>query len=274
MIDPAGTRGDDPDEERGEDSTRPAADATTAEHPDTVEAEGRATRSNERLTHRSVRSFVIRGGRLTGAQGEALERLLPRYGLPFTDAPLVPERVFGRRAPLWLEIGFGDGEALLDMAAARPEVDFLGCEVHAPGVGRALLGIERLGLENVRVVQHDVMEVLASMLPPASLERVLLFFPDPWHKKRHHKRRLVRREFLDAVARSLAPGGILHCATDWRDYAEWMLERIEPDPRFDNLAGPGRSSPRPEWRTLTRFERRGERLGHEVTDLLYRRRPD
>lgn len=227
-----------------------------------------------RMTRRSIRSFVIRNGRLTGAQGEALERLLPTFGLPFVETPIDPEAVFGRRASLWLEIGFGNGDALVAMAAARPDVDFIGCEVHAPGVGHALIGIESQGLSNVRIIQHDAMEVLERMLAPASLTRVLLFFPDPWHKKRHHKRRIVQREFLDTVARALATGGVLHCATDWADYATWMLEHLEPDRRFRNLAGPGRLSPRPAWRTSTRFERRGERLGHEVADLLHERLPD
>jgi len=247
-------------------------DRQTALPPEPADS---ATESGEmRLTRRSIRSFVIRNGRLTGAQGEALERLLPRFGLPFSERAIVPAEVFGRQAPLWLEIGFGNGDALLDMAAARPDVDFLGCEVHAPGVGHALLGVEERGLSNVRVIQHDAMEVLERMLAPAALERVLLFFPDPWHKKRHHKRRIVQQEFLDAVARALAPDGLLHCATDWADYAQWMLEQIEPDARFANVAGPGQVSPRPAWRTSTRFERRGERLGHEVADLLYTRRRD
>ena len=199
---------------------------------------------------------------------------MPVHGLPYTEKPLEPRALFGRTAPLWLEIGFGNGDALVEMARGHPDVDFIGCEVHAPGVGHALLGIEEHGLDNVRIVQHDAMEVLERMFAPATLARVLLFFPDPWHKKRHHKRRIVQPDFLDAVARTLAPEGLLHCATDWRDYAEWMLERIEADERFENVAGPGRASPRPAWRTLTRFERRGERLGHAVTDLLYLRRPE
>ena len=234
--------------------------------------EERDESTTRRLTTRSIRSFAIRNGRLTGAQSDALERLLPRYGLPFSDKPIDPAAVFARRAPLRLEIGFGNGDALLDMAASCPDVDFIGCEVHAPGVGHALRGIESRALDNVRIVQHDALDVLERMLPAASLDRVLLFFPDPWHKKRHHKRRIVRPDFLTAVARALAPGALLHCATDWQDYADWMIEHLEADGRFENLAGPARASPRPEWRTLTRFERRGERLGHEVTDLLYTRR--
>ena len=259
----------DPDRQHGADTDSPPGTPGAADAPSAASAPEAA-----RLTRRSIRSFVIRNGRLTGAQGEALERLLPRFGLPFVEEPLEPEAVFGRRAPLHLEIGFGNGDALVDMAGARPDVDFIGCEVHAPGVGHALIALEERGLENVRIVQHDAMEVLERMLAPAALDRVLLFFPDPWHKKRHHKRRIVQREFLDAVARALAPGGLLHCATDWADYATWMLEHIEPDTRFENVAGAGRTSPRPAWRTSTRFERRGERLGHEVADLLYTRRRD
>jgi len=227
--------------------------------------------ARERLTERSIRSFVIRGGRLTAAQGEALERLMPRYGLPFAEKPIDPLEAFGRRAPLWLEVGFGNGEALIDMAHHHPDTDFLGCEVHAPGVGHALIALERHGLTNVRVIQHDALEVLDRMIAPGALARVLLFFPDPWHKKRHHKRRIVQGDFLEAVATALAPGGTLHCATDWREYADWMIEHVEADGRFVNEAGAGRVSPRPSSRTLTRFERRGARLGHEVADLLYTR---
>lgn len=215
---------------------------------------------------------MIRNGRLTKAQGDALDRLAPRFCLPYQNEPIDASTIFSRDAPLWLEIGFGNGDALLHMAASCPEANLLGCEVHAPGVGHALIGVEERGLENVRIVQHDAMEVLEHMLAPRSVQRVLLFFPDPWHKKRHHKRRIVQRDFLDACARVLAPDGLLHCATDWADYAEWMLEHIEADNRFENVAGARQESPRPEWRTMTRFELRGKRLGHEVTDLLYTRR--
>lgn len=228
----------------------------------------------ERLTRRSIRSFVIRNGRLTSAQNDALEQLAPQFCLPYQDMPIDAATVFGRTAPLWLEIGFGNGDALLDMAEAHPEVDLIGCEVHAPGVGHALIGIEKRGLSNVRIVQHDAMEVMQAMLAADALTRALLFFPDPWHKKRHHKRRIVQREFLDAVAHVLAVDGLLHCATDWADYADWMFDHLEADTRFTNLAGPRLASPRPAWRTVTRFEQRGTRLGHEVTDLLYSLRRD
>jgi len=240
---------------------------------------------DDRLTRRSVRSFVIRNGRMTGAQTEAMQRLLPLHGIDLTNTPQLPD-AFPRDAPVWLEVGIGNGDALLGMAAADPEADFIGVEVHAPGVGHALLGIERLGLTNVKLVRHDAIEVLQHHCPPASLERLMLFFPDPWHKKRHHKRRIVQQDFLDAAADSLAPDALLHCATDIDDYATWMHEWLHAHPRFVNAATPddiadGAAAttgwvdvPRPHWRPLTRFEQRGQRLGHSVHDLLYRRLPD
>jgi len=259
-------------------TSAPASEQGGAAAVTAVDAKANISKANDdtsdRLTTRSVRSFVIRNGRLTKAQGDALDRLAPKYCLPYQDNIVDTRETFGRQAPLWLEIGFGNGDALLYMAKAYPDADLIGCEVHAPGVGHALIGIEQRGLENVRIVQHDAMEVLEHMLAPASVQRVLLFFPDPWHKKRHHKRRIVQRDFLDACARVMVPDGLLHCATDWADYADWMQEHIEADERFENVAGPGQKSPRPDWRTLTRFEVRGTRLGHEVTDLLYTRRRD
>lgn len=232
---------------------------------------------DRRLTSRSVRSFVIRNGRMTDAQADALTRLMPTYGIDFHDRQ--PSATLAESfsstsdptRPLWLEIGIGNGDALLGMAQAHPEVNLIGAEVHAPGIGHALLGIEKLGLNNVRLIRHDAIEVLQQLCTSASLARVMLFFPDPWHKKRHHKRRIVGKDFLDAVAHALAPDGLLHCATDVTDYASWMHDELATDTRFANTA-PGREdSPRPEWRPETRFERRGERLGHSVHDLLYRR---
>lgn len=214
---------------------------------------------------------MVRNGRTTAAQTDALERLLPVYGIPYSDTPLDLPDVFGRQSPAWLEIGFGNGDVLLDMADNHPDTNVLGVEVHESGIGHALIGIEARELLNVRLVQHDAMEVMENMLAPACLDRILLLFPDPWHKKRHHKRRIVQADFLDAVARTLKPGGVLHCATDWADYGEWMIEHLEQDDRFTNMAGPGMPSPRPEWRPVTRFERRGHRLGHDVVDLLYTR---
>lgn len=234
-----------------------------------------STSTEHRLTSRSIRSFVIRNGRMTDAQAEAMTRLMPRFGIDYhaslgrsedvTNVFPEPDR------PLWLEIGIGNGDALLGMAEANPEVNLVGIEVHAPGIGHALLGIESRGLDNVRLVRHDALDVLEQLCPAASLARLMLFFPDPWHKKRHHKRRIVRADFLDAVAHALNPDGLLHCATDVTDYATWMHEHLAADKRFANTA-PGREDvERPQWRPATRFERRGERLGHSVHDLLYRR---
>ena len=225
-----------------------------------------------RLTSRSIRSFVIRNGRLTKAQAAAIHTLLPKYGIAFQENRLLDlPMVFGRNAPVWLEIGFGNGDALLDMASRYPETDFIGVEVHDPGVGQALMGIEAQQLDNVRIIQHDAMDVLHHMIPAAKLNRVLLFFPDPWRKKRHFKRRIVQKEFIELVADKLEPQGVLHCATDWQDYAEWMLEKLQDSDKLVNQSSTGGYSARPEWRTNTRFEQRGERLGHSVFDLLYTR---
>lgn len=229
--------------------------------------------SQNRLTSRSIRSFVIRNGRLTKAQAAALDTLLPQYGIDYTDdKKLDLSAVFGRTAPVWLEIGFGNGDALVDMAMRYPETDFIGIEVHEPGVGQALMGIESKQLSNVRIVQHDAMEVMEHMIPSAALNRVLLFFPDPWRKKRHFKRRIVQKDFIELVTVKLEDGGVLHCATDWQDYAEWMLEKLQNNENLVNQSSTGEYSPRPDWRTNTRFEKRGERLGHDVFDLLYTRR--
>ncbi|MFT4726673.1 MAG: tRNA (guanine-N7-)-methyltransferase [Granulosicoccus sp.] len=229
------------------------------------------TASEDRLTRRSIRSFVVRNGRTTASQTDALQRLLPKFGLKFSDTAIDLSAEFNRAGPVWIEIGFGNGDVLLSMAASNPDINILGAEVHESGIGHALNGIEQLDLPNVRLVQHDAMEILENMLEPASLDKVLLLFPDPWHKKRHHKRRIVQQDFLNAVARTLRPGGILHCATDWAEYGEWMIERLEQDDRFTNCTGAGQGSERPAWRPVTRFEKRGRRLGHEVIDLLYTR---
>ena len=224
-----------------------------------------------RLTRRSIRSFVVRNGRTTAAQTDALQRLLPKFGLKFNDRTIDLAKAFDRDGPVWMEIGFGNGDVLRSMAASNPDTNIIGAEVHESGIGHALIGIEQNELTNVRLIQHDAMEILEIMLEPASLDKVLLLFPDPWHKKRHHKRRIVQQDFLNAVARTLKPGGILHCATDWAEYGEWMIERLEQDDRFTNCAGIGQGSERPAWRPVTRFEKRGHRLGHDVIDLLYRR---
>ncbi|NPA07182.1 MAG: tRNA (guanosine(46)-N7)-methyltransferase TrmB [Chloroflexi bacterium] len=224
---------------------------------------------------RRVRSFVLREGRLTPAQRRALATLGPRYLLPL-DRPLDPLAVFGRHAPLVLDVGFGNGEALLEQAAHEPTRDFIGVEVYRPGVGRFLRGLHERGLTNVRVYLADIVDVLdAGLLPPASLDRVQIFFPDPWPKKRHHKRRLIQPAFLDALARVLRAGGQLHIATDWDDYAAHILAVLEAHPAFRNLSPSGGAHPtaralRPE----TKFERRAREAGRSIWDILFERVPD
>ena len=218
-----------------------------------------------------VRSFVRRAGRITVAQRRALAELWPQFGIDFVDHELDLDAVFGRRAPRVLEIGFGDGDTLLELARRHPEVDFLGVEVHPPGIGHCLLGIEKAGLGNVRVVSHDAVEVLDRMLPDASLEEVLLHFPDPWPKKRHHKRRIVQPAFAALVARKLRPGGVFRLATDWTHYAEHMLKVLNQSENFANVSPAGAYVTRPVSRPVSKFERRGRRLGHEVFDLEFRR---
>ena len=228
------------------------------------------TASDHPSPRRAVRSFVLRGGRLTAGQQRAFATLWPRWGIAPGSDPLDPVAVFGNRNPVYLEIGFGNGESLVAMAAAHPERNYIGVEVHPPGVGHLLLRLEACGCDNVRVIRHDAIDVLDRMLAADSLAGVYLFFPDPWHKKRHHKRRIVQPAFLDRVHRVLAPGGVLHAATDWEDYARHMLETLRADPRFENLADDDGFVPRPGERPLTKFERRGQRLGHGVRDLRFR----
>jgi len=215
---------------------------------------------------RAIRSFVLRAGRTTPAQRRALTELLPRWGIPFAPVVLDLDAVFGRRAPRVMEVGFGDGAQLLELAAGAPGTDFIGVEVHPPGVGRCLQGIEARGLANVRVVMHDAVEVLAAQVATSSLDEVLLYFPDPWPKKRHHKRRIVQPGFVALVAGRLKPGGHFRLATDWEPYAEWMRELLDAEPRL--VRAPADAASRSE----TRFESRGRRLGHQVFDLTYRRR--
>lgn len=220
-------------------------------------------------TPRRIRSYVLRGGRIGSGQQRALRVLAPRFVLPYRDAPLELPEVFGRRAPLVLEIGFGMGASTAAIAAATPEVDFLGVEVHAPGVGALLQRLETLGLSNVRIVQHDAVEVLERMIAPASLAGAMVFFPDPWPKKRHHKRRLIQSAFVALLAERLAPGATLHLATDWEPYAEVMLQVLRAEPRLCNTAAG--FAPRPGYRPLTKFEQRGRALGHASWDLVFRR---
>lgn len=219
---------------------------------------------------RPVRSFVLRQGRMSPAQVRAFDALLPRYGLPFAPSPLDFAAVFGRRAPVVLEIGFGMGETTAAIAQAHPERDFVGLEVHAPGVGALLKRIDEARLANVRVIRHDAVEVVEHMIPADSLAGIHVYFPDPWPKKRHHKRRLLQPAFVHALAARLAPGGYLHAATDWEDYAQEMLATLGGEPLLANTA-PG-FAPRPPWRPQTKFETRGMKLGHGVFDLVFTRR--
>lgn len=223
-------------------------------------------------THRRIRSFVRREGRITDAQKDALERLVPRYGLDHVEGALDLAAIFGRRAPVTFEIGFGNGDALLARAQADASRDHVGVEVHRPGLGRLLLQVERLGLANVRAMSRDAVDVLRGQVADGSLDAIVIEFPDPWHKTRHHKRRLVQPEFVKLAADKLAVGGHLILATDWQPYAEHMLEAVATEPRLASLAPDGRFVARPESRPKTRFEARGERLGHAVFDLAYVRR--
>jgi tRNA (guanine-N7-)-methyltransferase len=220
--------------------------------------------------HRPVRSFVLRQGRMSPAQHRAIETLLPRFGVPLQATPIDFDRAFGRSAPRVLEIGFGMGETTAAIAQAHPGLDFLGVEVHGPGVGALLQRLDTLGIANVRVVRDDAVAVVDAMIPENSLAGIHVFFPDPWPKKRHHKRRLLGPAFVHALARRLAPGGYLHVATDWEDYAQEILATLAAEPLLVNTA-PG-FCPRPAHRPRTKFEARGLKLGHGVWDLVFRRR--
>ncbi len=221
---------------------------------------------------RAIRSFVKRGGRTTLAQSRAIAELWPRFGIDPGTTALDFEQVFGRRAPAVVEIGFGDGEALVSRAGASPDRDFLGLEVHPPGVGHCLLLADAAKLANLRLLRQDAVEVLGTRLAPASLDEVLIWFPDPWPKKRHHKRRLLNGAFADLLARQLRSGGVLRFASDWQPYADEALEVLNAHPDFRNEATDGGFVARPAERLLTKFERRGLRLGHRVSDLMFNRR--
>ncbi len=221
---------------------------------------------------RRIRSFVLRQGRITAAQQRAFDQHWTRFGLDFNGATRDFACLFGRRAPLVLEIGFGNGEQLLYAARMEPAVDFLGIEVHRPGVGRAMNALAIEDLHNVRIYNHDAVDVLEQEIPVASLAGVRVYFPDPWPKKRHHKRRLIQPPFVALLAARVAPGGLLHLATDWAAYAEYMRDVLESASEWRNHVAPGAFSPRPAWRIKTRFEQRGIRLGHGVWDLVYERR--
>lgn len=220
---------------------------------------------------RTVRSYVRREGRITNAQRRALRELWRRYGIDLKQEPLDFAALFGRRVAVMLEVGFGNGETLCELARTHPQNDYVGIEVYRPGIGSLLLKLEALRLCNVRVICDDAERVFAEHVPADSLDAVYLFFPDPWPKKRHHKRRLIQADFVASVARSLRPGGCLHIATDWQDYAEHALAVVSHTPKLENTAGEQAYVARPDERLLTRFERRGQALGHQVWDLVFRR---
>ena len=216
---------------------------------------------------RGIRSFVVRAGRMTEAQTRALAELGPRWIVPYAEAAVDWPQVFGRDAPRVLEIGFGMGDATAEIAAAQPQTDFIGVEVHPPGIGALLQRIDAAALTNLRIVQHDAVPVLQHMIAPHSLAGLHIYFPDPWPKKRHHKRRLIQPEFVRLAASRLRHGGYLHCATDWQPYAEHMLDVLGAEPALRNTAAD--YAPRPAWRPVSKFERRGLRLGHGVWDLVF-----
>lgn len=245
---------------------------TPSTHPQPVRGQPDTAREADeaRFSSRSVRSFVLRQGRMTPAQQRYRDQMLPEIGIAYAAAPLDLEAAFGRSAPRIVEIGFGMGETTASIAATRPECDFLAIEVHGPGVGNLCKRIAEDGLRNLRIIQHDAVEVLRDMIGIGELAGAHIFFPDPWHKKRHHKRRIVQPGFVALLAQRLAPGGYLHCATDWEEYAQWMLEVLSGEPLLENTVEG--FAPRPQHRPLTKFESRGIRLGHGVRDLMFRRR--
>ena len=224
----------------------------------------------EHSPHRPIRSFVLRQGRLSNAQRRAHETLMPKYGIPFSRKLLNLNHIFGRSAPKFLEIGFGMGETTVLIAQAHLQNDYVAVEVHTPGVGSLLKQVEELGLMNIRVIQHDVVEVLQHALPLECLDGVHIFFPDPWPKARHHKRRLIQAEFVALLCSRLKPGGYIHVATDWEDYAEQILNVLSGEQHLTNTAVG--YAPRPEYRPMTKFEQRGLRLGHEVWDVIFRKK--
>ena len=221
--------------------------------------------------HRNIRSYVLRKGRLTIAQQHALDELWPHYGIEPRETVLDFDDHFDRSAEVIVEIGFGNGESTWQMAQLEPEKNFIGIEVHEPGVGQLLMALEEHEIENVRVASEDAVPFLKKRIPDASLAGVRIYFADPWPKKRHHKRRIIQPEFVAELARVIARDGILHLATDWVPYAEHMLEVMQSSPDFVNLSADGDYCERPDWRPYTKYEDRGEQLGHEVRDLLYQR---
>ena len=221
---------------------------------------------------RRIRSYVLRQGRVSNAQQRSLDTLLPRFGIPYAAKPLDLAAAFGRAAPKFLEIGFGMGETTAAIAQANPQNDYLAIEVHSPGVGSLLKQIGEMNLANVRIIQHDAVEVLQHMIADQALDGAHIFFPDPWHKARHKKRRLIQPPLVAVLAQKLKTGGYIHAATDWQDYAEQILAVLGAEPLLQNTARD--YAPRPDYRPLTKFEQRGLRLGHGVWDMVFRRKED
>ncbi|MGA7779797.1 MAG: tRNA (guanosine(46)-N7)-methyltransferase TrmB [Paraburkholderia sp.] len=238
----------------------------TQDNPD----EGTSDEAKEALRLRRIRSFVTRAGRVSTGQRRAMDELGPRFVMPYAPQAADWDAVFGRHAPRILEIGFGMGATTAEIASHRQGDDFLGVEVHEPGVGALLKLMGEQQLSNIRIIQHDAVEVLEQMIAPQSLDGVHIFFPDPWHKARHHKRRLIQPKFVALLVSRLKPGAYLHCATDWQNYAEQMLEVLGAEPALENTADG--YAPRPDYRPVTKFERRGLKLGHGVWDLVFKRR--
>ena len=228
------------------------------------------TQDNSSERNFRIKSFARRQGRITDSQQKAMDELWPRFGLE-ADTPLAPLALFGNEHPIVLEIGFGNGDSLVEMAKNDPSTNFVGIEVHKPGVGHILIKIREAGIENLRVYAHDAIDILNLCVSDHTLQRVQLFFPDPWHKTRHHKRRIVKKEFLDLIARKLRSGGHFHAATDWEHYAYDIAERLSESEHFHSSDTESPFSPRPEYRPLTKFEARGHRLGHGVWDLIWTR---
>ena len=230
--------------------------------------------NNQEVAHiRRIKSYVLREGRLTTGQERAIKELWPVWGVEYQEALINPAVLFNRdNAPLTVEIGFGMGKSLVEMAGNAPERNFIGIEVHTPGIGACLADIRDHEITNLRIVHHDAVEVFNNMIPDGSVDTLQLYFPDPWHKARHHKRRIVKQEFLDMVIPKLKQGGVIHMATDWENYAEQMLEVLSGDARLANMSADGTYVPRPDFRPLTKFELRGQRLGHGVWDLMFRKK--
>lgn len=224
------------------------------------------------ILHREIKSFVLRQGKITPGQQRALEELMPRYGVDYTPELIDLNQVFGRDNAKILEIGFGMGHATWQIAKTNPEQDYLGVEVHLPGVGALLMQIAEHEVSNLRLIRHDAVEVLRHMLADNSLDGVHIFFPDPWHKNRHNKRRLIQAEFVNLLCQKLKPGAYLHLATDWQDYAVWMINVLKEIPTLSNQALDGDYVARPDYRPLTKFEQRGLKLGHGVWDIIYRKK--